>query len=111
MAEESPKYLSYPFVLNTHFSKFRGKPVSFVGKVHSNSGAKLQLKNKNEDIITVESFNGDTSVEGFVEIRGIVKSNDSIEFKDFTQFNKEFNIDQFEEMVQFYQSNHSGLCF
>ena len=51
--------------------------------------------------MTVENFNGDTSVDGYVEIRGVVSSDKSISFKEMTRYNEQFNIDQYEEMVTF----------
>ena len=56
--------------------------------------------------MTVESFNGDTTVDGFVEVRGMVTSDNTMEFREYSKYNDQYNLDQYDEMVNFFQ----GMC-
>ena len=59
-----------------------------------------------EKEITINNFNGDTTVEGYVEVRGTITSDSSMDFNELSKYNSEFNLDQFEEMVSFSE----GIC-
>ena len=106
-------------VLIANLSEFRGKNVGFVGKVKSNDGKTLVLTDNDgkqksqlfsiyfiEKEITIEDFNGDTGVSGYVEVRGVAGGDKTIEFKAMTQYNEQFNLGQYEEMVTFGQTMH-----
>ncbi|CAI2383606.1 unnamed protein product [Moneuplotes crassus] len=88
-------------VLKEHLNDFSSSNVIFVGKVKSNDGRTLTLTDSNEDEVSITDFNGDSNITGFVEIRGVSSSDSSIEFKDITQYNSDFNLNQYEDMLKY----------
>mmetsp|Transcript_16773 Transcript_16773/g.18660 ORF Transcript_16773/g.18660 Transcript_16773/m.18660 type:complete len:114 (+) Transcript_16773:32-373(+) len=98
----------YTPILRSSLSESSGKNILFVGKVKSNDGKNLILTDNNENEVTVEDFNGDTNVTGYVEVRGVGSSSSSLEFRALTQFNAEFNLDQYEEMMKLGHTMHKS---
>jgi len=78
MSEEAHK-ACHPWVRTTDFANYVGKPVAFVGTVKSSSGGSIVLSDFNNKEVTVSNYDGE-SVEGVIEVRGVLKDESTIEF-------------------------------
>lgn len=58
----------------------------------------------------VVNYTGDSTIDGFVEVRGVLNPNNTITYQSHTKFNTEFEIEQFEEMVDYFQGMCRNLC-
>ena len=58
----------------------------------------------------VTDFRGDSTLEGYVEVRGQINQDGTLLYGTHSRFNDDFNLEQHEEMVDYFQGMCKNLC-
>ena len=99
----------HPFVGLAHIPNFTGKTIAFVGKVDRIDEATMYMKTADESEVKVIRFKGDAEKlpqSTVLEVRGIVNKDGSISFGELSQYDAEFDLAAYENMLDYYD----GMC-
>jgi hypothetical protein len=58
----------------------------------------------------VVDFTGEAGIEGTVEVRGVLNDDDTISFGQLSKYSDDFKLEQYEEMVDYFQGMCKNLC-
>ena len=98
----------HPFVSTQHMHNFVGRTVAFVGKVSSVDDGSLNMLTHQGDEVKVLRYKNEIGLSAgqMVEIRGIVNKDKTISFGEHTPYDAEFDLQIYEQMLEYYH----GMC-
>merc|ERR1712083_1108555 len=102
----------HPFVGVPHMLSFVGRTIAFVGKIDRVEESSLVLSTIERKEVKIIRYKNDGKLNAgnIIEVRGIVNKDGTISFGEYTQYDADFDLQAYENMLEYYHGMCKELC-